>query len=524
MRIGRPLMRPEPDTSRPRRTPRASTRSSRTSCSIFSPASARPCFRVVDRSGAVLPPVADRAGVVVSGEGGPWEREVASVARRLTPAEPQTIGYLALDAAGDGSAPVAGRGLYELVVTKIVDRFTRRDHGALAIGFPVEEFGETGASAEREVRSGIWHAGRIYSHSIPDDARPALAAAVATSAARRDGGDSFSFDVGGAAHLVFQHALYADSGFPPSYQVVLYSLAELRGQQRTLGWRILGFGALGLVLALALTLVLAQRLSVPIRELASATEKIGAGNLDAKVPVRSSDETGRLAAAFNEMVDGLALKERYRSVLDIVADKSVAQRLVDGELALGGELRDVTVLFCDIRGFTALTEEMAPTETITLLNEHMTALTGVVHAHGGVVDKFIGDGLMALFGAPQASDDHAGRAVAAAAAMLAARRRLNVASGRELGIGIGVASGPVVAGCVGAEDRLNYTVVGAQVNLAARLCAQAAAMEILIDEATHRSLAAGIAVESIPALVLKGFSVPVAAYKVTWVPALATAS
>ncbi len=224
------------------------------------------------------------------------------------------------------------------------------------------------------------------------------------------------------------------------------------------------------------------------------------------------------------MVDGLALKERYRSVLDIVADKSVAQRLVDGELALGGELRDVTVLFCDIRGFTALTEEMAPTETITLLNEHMTALTGVVHAHGGVVDKFIGDGLMALFGAPQASDDHAGRAVAAAAAMLAARRRLNVASGRELGIGIGVASGPVVAGCVGAEDRLNYTVVGAQVNLAARLCAQAAAMEILIDEATHRSLAAGIAVEPIPALVLKGFSVPVAAYKVTWVPALATAS
>ncbi len=514
-------------------------------------------FRVVDADGRIVPPDFAAGDTAVSGERGPWEEDVARVARGLTAADPQRVGYLALGPQGAADAP-DGSVLHEFVITKVIDGVTGRDRGALVIGFPVEEFGEATGVGPTETWSGIWHAGRLYSRSIPlAERRPLaeavadvtapqpLAKAVAQAAAQQPAaervaqvarpasgerddpattGDTFTFDVGGAAHVVFHQALYPEAGFPPSYSVVLYSLAELEHQQRALRRRILAFGGLGLLVALALSLVLAHRLSVPIRELAAASGAIGAGNLTARVPVRGSDETGRLAVAFNAMAEGLALKERYRSVLDLVADKSVARRLVEGELALGGELREVTVLFCDIRGFTGFTEEMTPAATVALLNEHMAALTRVVHTHGGVIDKFVGDGLMAIFGAPQRQDDHALAAVHTAWEMLAERARLNQSSGRELAIGVGIASGPVVAGCIGAADRLNYTVVGGDVNLAARLCDQAGRMEILIAETTRGELPPSVGVGAVPPLVLKGFSAPVAAYRVTGVAALATAS
>ena len=482
-------------------------------------------FRVIDRDGEVLAPPADRQGVIVSGDRGPWEAAVARVARELEANDPQRVGYLALEASGSAAGSNAGEhaaGLHEFVITKIVDRFTGRARGALAVGFPVTEFGEGGTASGDAVWSGIWHGGRLYSRNIPVSVRPALAGAVAAAAERGAGDSSFSIDAGGP-HLAFVRT-FGRSEFPPSYQVVLYSLRELHAQQRGLGRRILAYGGLALVLALGLGWVLANRLSVPIRELVAATEAIGAGELGAKVPVRSAAETGRLAAAFNDMVDGLALKERYRGVLDVIADKRIAQRLVDGHLALGGELRDVTVLFCDIRGFTTLTAELSPTETIALLNEHMTALTAVVHAHGGVVDKFVGDGLMAIFGAPHETDDHAMRAVRTAWGMLEARQRLNAGSGRTVMVGVGIASGSAVAGCVGAADRLNYTVVGGRVNLAARLCAHAPAGDILIDDVTAGRLSARVVTEPLAPVVLKGFSTPVPIYRVTAVAALATAS
>jgi class 3 adenylate cyclase len=230
------------------------------------------------------------------------------------------------------------------------------------------------------------------------------------------------------------------------------------------------------------------------------------------VPVRGRDEVAGLSAAFNEMAAGLAEKERYRAVLDLVADHEIAQELIDGRLTLGGELREVTVLFCDVRGFTALSEHMPPAEVIALLNAHMTALTTVVHAHHGVIDKFVGDSVIALFGAPRGTGRDAEHAVRAAREMIAARAALNAQGGRPLEVGIGIASGTVVAGCLGSADRLNYTVLGARVNLAARLCAQAGRMEILLDEETRR-LAGALAVEPLPPLALKGFSAPVQAYR-----------
>ena len=158
---------------------------------------------------------------------------------------------------------------------------------------------------------------------------------------------------------------------------------------------MLGFGLLGLAAALVLSLQISRGLSVPIRELVAATSEIQRGNFSIQVPVRTRDEVGRLAGSFNEMASGLELKERYRSLLDLVADKEVAAELLSGGFALGGELRDVTVLFCDIRGFTALTEHMSPADVVELVNEHMTAMTAVVYEHqrrGRQVRRRSGDG------------------------------------------------------------------------------------------------------------------------------------
>jgi adenylate cyclase len=146
------------------------------------------------------------------------------------------------------------------------------------------------------------------------------------------------------------------------------------------------------------------------------------------------DELGQLGIAFNEMAAGLATKERYRRMLDMVADKRVADELLAGRVTLAGEMRDVSVLFCDVCGFTALTEPMAPTEVIALLNAHMETMTAIVHAHGGIVDKFIGDGLMALFGAPSSNGHDADAAVAAARAMVIARRTANATTARPIDV------------------------------------------------------------------------------------------
>src|SRR5437868_860351 len=167
------------------------------------------------------------------------------------------------------------------------------------------------------------------------------------------------------------------------------------------------------------------------------------------MPVRSPGELGEISAGLNEKGVGLAQKERDRTVLNLVADEKIAQQLVSGEIALGGELREVSILFCDIRNFTAMTQTMPPEEVIEMLNEHMTALTRVVKEHNGVLDKFVGDLLMAVFGAPVTHGNDPFDAAQCALGLLRQREALNQISRYQLTIGLGLATGPVVAGCMG---------------------------------------------------------------------------
>ena len=273
-------------------------------------------------------------------------------------------------------------------------------------------------------------------------------------------------------------------------------------------------GGFALVLSVVVGVALSRGLTRPVRALVAATGRVAEGDYEAEVPVTTRDELGTLAAAFNDMTHGLLLKERLRVILDVVSSREVAEELVRGGLELGGENRQVTVLFADIRGFSTLTEGMEPQAVIGLLNECMQRLSDAVVEERGHVDKFVGDELMAVFNAPKEVQDHAGRALRAAVGMQAAMRVLNrerAARGEAaIGLGIGINTGEVVAGKMGSQTRNNYTVLGDTVNLASRLCSAAGAGEILVTRGCVEASETTVHAEELGGRAFKGFTEEVA--------------
>jgi class 3 adenylate cyclase/HAMP domain-containing protein len=268
-----------------------------------------------------------------------------------------------------------------------------------------------------------------------------------------------------------------------------------------------------MVAAVILGFFLSKGLSAPILALVDGTEKVAQGNYDFQVNITSRDELGTLGKAFNNMVHDLFLKEKYRDVLNKVVSPEIAEEMLKGNLYLGGEDRVVTTLFADIRGFTSMTEGMDPREAIAMLNEVLEGTSAAVEAEGGVVDKYAGDQIMAIFGAPLHHSDDAMRAVRTALRMQETIRKLNesrLASGKpEIAIGIGINTGLVVAGNVGTKTRLNYTVLGETVNLADRLCSTAKAGEILLSVSTLHAVGPLLDAQALNPVSLKGLSVPV---------------
>ncbi|MFH7040887.1 adenylate/guanylate cyclase domain-containing protein [Paucibacter sp. JuS9] len=214
----------------------------------------------------------------------------------------------------------------------------------------------------------------------------------------------------------------------------------------------------------------------------------------------------RIAASFEKK----RLRDQQRELMRRFATSAVAQDVQRSGFALGGHLVSASVLFCDIRGFTTLSESLPPQEVIELLNTYYTLMFDAIGAQGGVVNQIIGDGLMAIFGAPQPLEGHAKCAVRAALEMVEMAVQFSAdqcaAGGPEIRIGVGVSSGEVVAGYTGTLDRATYTCVGDTVNRAARLeaCTKEAQRSVLIDGATREQLGAGFEIESLGPMHLKG--------------------
>jgi len=209
-----------------------------------------------------------------------------------------------------------------------------------------------------------------------------------------------------------------------------------------------------------------------------------------------------LKARVGSSLEKKRLRDQHRELFRKFATAEVADSLLTSGLALGGKHVDATVMFCDIRSYTRITEALSPSDTIELLNSYYTLMFDAIAGHGGIVNQVLGDGLMAIFGAPMTLQDHRERAVLAGLEMVDLVNGFNreqVLRGRtEIRIGIGIASGPVVAGFMGTQQRVTYTCVGDTANLAAHLEAhtKVVGQPILIDENTKSGLGQGIRVES----------------------------
>ncbi len=228
---------------------------------------------------------------------------------------------------------------------------------------------------------------------------------------------------------------------------------------------VLAIGGVGLVVGLYASMLSARAVADPVNSLREAVAQVKEGELDVEVPVYDGSEIGQLQAGFNSMVAGLRERERVQDLFGRHVGEDVARAALEGDVELGGETRDVSVLFTDVIGSTEIASERPAQEVVDLLNSFFAIVVEVVDRHGGWVNKFEGDAALAIFGAPVAIED------APSAALAAARELSERLDGDVDGLqaAIGVSCGEVVAGNIGEESRFEYTVIGDPVNEAARL-------------------------------------------------------
>ncbi|MBV8759504.1 MAG: HAMP domain-containing protein [Deltaproteobacteria bacterium] len=276
---------------------------------------------------------------------------------------------------------------------------------------------------------------------------------------------------------------------------------------------------LSTTLSMAIGWRLATRMGSALSRVSHAMSKLEQQEYVKVDVVKTGDELEDLAQGFNAMVEGLQERDKLRTTMGKYMTEEVLQHVMAGQVELGGKTIELTILFCDLRDFTTLSEKRTAQQIVEILNEYFTVMVDIIMAEGGVVDKYIGDNIMAVFGAPVTRHDDAIRAVRAAVKMREALAKLNekfqTRGLPSLRFGIGLHTGEVVAGNIGSAKRMEYTVIGDAVNLASRLESKTKelATDILISEATH-AVATGVETEAAGEVHVKGREAPVQIYKV----------
>jgi adenylate cyclase len=279
-----------------------------------------------------------------------------------------------------------------------------------------------------------------------------------------------------------------------------------------------GLGAL-MVVVLAVALRFASRIGGAVGAISEAARQVKEGNYVTVPVVPSGDELQGLAGDFNSMVEGLRERDLLRDTFGRYVTRQVADHLMKGNVSLGGELIPVTVLFSDIRSFTTISETMEPRALLDFLNEYFSGMVESVMRHHGVVDKFIGDSIMAVFGPPVPSPEDPLHAIKAALDMRARLREVNAtfkARGLpEIRTGIGLHSGQVVAGNMGHVDRMEYTVIGDAVNLASRLegLTKELGCDVILSQALLDQVAGAVEVEALRLVKVKGRDQEIMVYR-----------
>ncbi len=304
--------------------------------------------------------------------------------------------------------------------------------------------------------------------------------------------------------------------------LMLNKFAEpVAAKVRTNTLRLFGFTTGILGLGLILFGIVSSRMLRLLQHLTSAAEEVSHGNLEVAISnKRSRDEVGRLANAFEKMIDGLKQRDFIRNTFGRYLSREVVDELLNSPngLRLGGELREVTFLVADLRGFTALSSRMEPGEVIQIVNRFLEPMVDIITRYQGTVDEFQGDGILAFFGAPVAAADDPERAVACAVEMQSTMAKLNADQKRrglpELHMGIGINTGEVIVGNIGSEKRTKYGALGTPVNMAYRIESSTVSGQVLISQTTYERVMDVVRVGKNWSVQYKGLHEPFQVYEV----------
>jgi adenylate cyclase len=281
-------------------------------------------------------------------------------------------------------------------------------------------------------------------------------------------------------------------------------------------WFAAFVGTIGIAFGLCSAVLISRLVAEPVDQLRAAAVAVAEGRLDVQVNLQRADEFGTLIGEFNRMVAELRDKERLRQTFGVHVGRKAAEQILARDPAVGGTEQIITVMFVDIRAFTARSAQGDPQRVLAVLNEFLRTMIQVVESeHRGMINKFLGDGFMALFGAGVPDPEHADEAVQTARSMRRHLAELNVALARRgetpLAIGIGLHSGPAIVGSIGSPERMEFTVIGHTVNLAARIesLTKSTGETVLLSEATRTALCRPVAVKELPPQLVKGVEQPI---------------
>ncbi len=281
-------------------------------------------------------------------------------------------------------------------------------------------------------------------------------------------------------------------------------------------WFALLVGSIGIAFGLCSAVMISRLVAEPVDQLRAAAQAVAQGRFDVQVPLMRADEFGSLIGEFNRMVVELREKERLRQTFGLHVGRKAAAQILARDPGLGGSEQVITVMFVDIRSFTQRSADAPPQKVVALLNEFLRLMVQAVEEqHAGMINKFLGDGFMALFGVGVEDDAGADEAVNAAEAMLEQLRGLNAslaARGEELTcIGIGIHTGPAIVGSIGSPQRLEFTAIGSTVNLASRVesLTKTVGETVLLTEATRAALTKPFELKAVPPQKVKGVAQPV---------------
>ncbi|NRA40816.1 MAG: HAMP domain-containing protein [Pseudomonadales bacterium] len=307
-------------------------------------------------------------------------------------------------------------------------------------------------------------------------------------------GQTWRFDYQKEPVLIVHTSPISFNQVVAGYALVVFSQDSLYQQLKQQLVMMLSTAIVLLLIVMLAGLYLGQVLSKPISTLANVAKNMQAGK-QPSVPVeRRNDELGKLLDSINAMGEGLVQKDHVESMMSKFLSKDVAQKIINKieTVELAGEQVEATVLFADIVGFTSISEKISPEQVQQLLNEYYGYFNACARFYFGSVDKFIGDCVMVVFGAPDADDKHQFHAIACALLMQELAKQLNQRRQSQglypIELRIGINSGNMLAGILGSSARMEYTVVGDAVNLASRLCSEAEGAEVIIQQSLYQQV------------------------------------